>query len=339
MTRYTTYNYIDAIRQTSARFALFTSAAAALIAYAPMAHAAGTLAGTDISNTAKASYDTLNGTVSFDSNTVVVKVDELLDVVVVSTDPGDVITVPGATNNVQTFKVTNTGNGSEAFILTPNVSLAGDDFNPSLVSIVLDTDNNGIYDPSIDTVYVAGTNNPVLAPDASIKVFIITNTPASPGNGNRAEVSITAAATTGTGAPGTTFPGAGTGGSNAVAGTTGADSNASGFLAVQAASLTLTKTAAVVDPFGGTTVVPGSVITYTLIANVTGAGNLNNVAITDPIPAGTIYQAGTLTYQAAVQTDAADSDAGNYNGTRISAAAGQVAAGTARTVTFKVKVQ
>ena len=82
MTRYTSYNYIDATRQTSARFALFTSAAAALIAYAPMAHAAGTLAGTDITNTAKASYDTLNGTVSFDSNTVVVKVDELLDVII-----------------------------------------------------------------------------------------------------------------------------------------------------------------------------------------------------------------------------------------------------------------
>ncbi len=322
----------------TARFVLLSAASIGFVALSPLANATGTPAGTDITNTATATYDTLNGPVTFDSNIVVVQVDELLDVTVANTDPGDVTTAPGATNNVQTFNVTNTGNGSEAFTLTPNVLLAGDDFNPALVQLVLDSNGNGVYDAGVDTVYVAGTNNPVLAPDASIRVFVITNTPATPGNGDRAEVGLTAVAVTGSGAPGTSFPGAGALGSDAVVGTTGADADDTGFLAVQAATLTLAKTATVVDPFGGTTVVPGSIITYTLVANVTGSGSLNNVTINDIIPVGSVYEAGTITYQASAQTDAADGDAGNYNGTRISAVAGTVPAGSTRTVTFKVKV-
>jgi len=85
------------------------------------AYAAGTLAGTDITNIATASYESGGSTVDIDSNAVVIKVDELLDVTAVSSDPGDVITTNGATNVVSTFRVTNTGNGSEALRLTPNV--------------------------------------------------------------------------------------------------------------------------------------------------------------------------------------------------------------------------
>jgi uncharacterized repeat protein (TIGR01451 family) len=336
-----TISYYRRNQQTigAARIAYFSTAILGLVAYAPVAHATGTLAGTDITNTATASYDSVSGPVTLDSNVVVVQVDELLDVTVTNTDPGDVTTTPGAASNVQTFNITNTGNGSEAFTLTPNVTLAGDDFNPALVQVVLDTNNNGVYDPGVDTVYVAGTNNPVLAPDTSVRVFVVTSTPSTPTNGNRAEVGLTAVAVTGSGAPGTSFPGAGTAGSDAVVGTTGADAEDTGFLAVQSATLSLTKSATVVDPFGGTTVVPGSVITYTLTANVTGAGSLNNVSIIDPIPSGTTYEAGTITYQSATQTDGADGDAGNFNGTRVAVTAGNVPAGSSRVVTFKVKVQ
>ena len=58
------------------------------------AWAAGTLAGTNIENIATASYDTGSGTIDIQSNTAVILVDELLDVTVASTDPGDVPTVP-----------------------------------------------------------------------------------------------------------------------------------------------------------------------------------------------------------------------------------------------------
>lgn len=303
------------------------------------AYAAGTLAGTDITNIATASYESGGSTVDIDSNAVVIKVDELLDVTAVSSDPGDVITTNGATNAVSTFRVTNTGNGSEALRLTPNVAGGGDDFDPALVQVVLDTNGNGVYDPGVDTVYVAGTNDPVLAPDQNLTVFVLTNVPASQVDGDRAQVGLTAAATTGTGAPGTTFAGAGQGGGNAVVGSTGADADAAGFLLVNAASVTLTKSASVVDPFGGTTSVPGSIITYTLVATVSGTGSLTNLAINDPIPVSSQYVVNSITLQGAAVTDPADADQGNFNGSRVSVALGNVPAGQTRTVTFRVRVQ
>ncbi len=303
------------------------------------AHAAGTLAGTSIENIATASYDNGGSSVTVQSNPVIITVDELLDVTLTNTDPADVSTTNGATNAVLTYQVTNTGNGTEAFTLTPNVGVGGDNFDPTLSQVVLDTNGNGVYDPGVDTVYVAGTNNPVLNPDQSITVFVLTNIPAAQVNNDRADVRLTAAAVTGTGAPGTTFAGQGQGGGNAVVGTTGADADDIGGLVVQAASVDLTKSAVVADPFGGTTSVPGSIITYTLLANVTGSGSLANMAINDPIPAGSQYVAGSMTLQGAGLTDAADADAGNFNGSQIGVSLGTVPAGQTRTVTFRVRIQ
>jgi uncharacterized repeat protein (TIGR01451 family) len=268
-----------------------------------------------------------------------IKVDELIDVTTVTTDPGDITTAPGATGNVQTFRVTNTGNGEEAYRLTANTNVGGDDFDPALTQIVLDTNGNGIYDPGVDTVYVAGSNDPVLQPDQSRIVFVITSTPVAVTNGNRGTTNLMAVAVTGSGAPGTSFPGAGQGGGNAVIGTTGADADANSFLAVQAATLALVKTATILDPFGGNRPVPGAVITYTLVATVSGAGTLNNLVITDPVPVGVTYSAGSITHDTVALTDAADADPGNFNGTRVSVVSGNVPAGQTRTVTFKTVIQ
>jgi uncharacterized repeat protein (TIGR01451 family) len=325
-------------RRLAARSAALCGAALLACLIPGVARAAGTLAGTPIENIATASYDVGGSTVDIQSNPVTFIVDELLDVTVTSSDPGDVITSNGAQNVVSTFRITNTGNGPEAFRLTPNTANGGDDFDPTLVQIIIDN-GNGVYDPGVDTVYTAGTNDPVLQPDQGITVFILTNIPATQANGDRAEVRITAAAVTGTGTPGTTFAGAGQGGGNAVVGSTGADADASGFLAVQAASIALAKSATVTDPFGGNTIVPGSIITYTLLATISGNGTLSNVVINDPIPTGSQYVAGSMTLQAAALTDAADADQGNFNGTRISVALGNVPAGQTRTVTFRARVQ
>jgi uncharacterized repeat protein (TIGR01451 family) len=325
--------------QRSVKATCLAASVLCALSFTGPAYAAGTLAGTDIENIATASYETPSGPIVIDSNLVVIKVDELLDVTVSGNDPGDVASAPGAVGNVLSFQVTNTGNGQEAFTLTPNVAATGDDFDPSLQTLVLDTNNNGVYDPGVDTVYVAGTNDPVIAPDASVTVFVITNTPASATDGNRAEVSLVAAANTATGAPGTTVAGAGDGGSNAVVGSSGADAGDSAFLAIQAALLALVKSATVADPFGGTRAVPGSVITYTLVATVSGSGALTDVVISDPIPGATTYVGQSITLEGAALTDAADADQGNFNGSSIRAAIGTLASGERRTITFKVTIQ
>jgi uncharacterized repeat protein (TIGR01451 family) len=330
---------MQTVRVTPARVMLLACMSSAAVFPINAAYAAGTLAGTDINNVAVATYDTPSGPVSINSNIVTFKVDELLDVTVASTNPGDVQTSPGANGTVLTFRITNTGNGSEAFRLTTDVAKSGDDFNPTLQQVVIDTNNNGVYDAGVDTVYVAGSNDPVLGPDQGKTIFVLTNTPATPVSGNRAQVGLTATAITGSGAPGTSFAGLGDGGGNAVVGTTRASVEATVFLIVQAAAVALVKTATILDPFGGNRPIPGAVITYTLAATVSGAGDLNNLVISDPVPVGTAYTVQSMTLQGAGLTDATDADAGNYNGTRISVAAGTVPAGQTRTVTFKVQIQ
>jgi uncharacterized repeat protein (TIGR01451 family) len=317
--------------------------ATATIMFAAPAMAAGTTAGTTITNTATATYEDVGGTPrSIDSNPVDILVDELLDVTVARVGSPDVITTPGATSVVTTFTVTNNGNGSEAFTLTPNGTLGGDQFDPTVTSVVLDTNGNGVYDPGVDTVYVPGSNDPLLAPDASQTVFVLSTIPAGAADGQRGQVSLTAAATTGTGSPGTSFPGAGQGGGAAVVGNTGGDSVDTAFYLVQNATISFVKSQSVVDPFGGSRVVPGSIVTYTLVATVSGTGSLTNVVIADAIPVSTTYQPVSITLQGAGLSDATDGDVGEYlttaPGNRINVRVGAVPAGQTRTVTFKVRV-
>ncbi|MEP3450445.1 MAG: hypothetical protein ABJL11_05475 [Parasphingorhabdus sp.] len=303
------------------------------------ANAAGTLAGTDIVNVAQASYDGPSGPITVDSNPVTIKVDELLDVTTASSNPGDVVTSPAATTQVLSYQVTNTGNGQEAFTLTADTAKGGDDFDTTFEQIVLDTNDNGVYDPGVDTVYSAGTNDPVLNPDQSVTVFILSTIPAGAADAERAEVGLTAVAVTGSGAPGTTFAGAGDGGGDAVVGSTGASSEDSGFFIIQAAQITLVKSAAISDPFGGNQPVPGATITYQLVATTTGTGTLNNLAVSDDIPTDTTYTPASITLEGAGLTDSdADADAGSYDGTQISVALGAIPGGQTRTITFQVTI-
>ena len=315
--------------------------AAALFLASTSAHAAGTVAGTDIVNVAQATYDGPPGgtPVTIDSNIVTIKVDELLDVTVVSSDPGDVATSAGLTGQVTTYQVTNTGNGSEAFTLSADIAKPGDEFDTTFEQIIFDTNGNGVYDPGVDTVYTPGTNDPVLAPDESVTVFILSTIPASVDDGDRAEIELSAAANTGSGTPGDIFAGQGDGGGDAVVGSTGANDEDGGFFVVQTAEVTLVKSATIVDPFGGATAVPGSVISYQLVATTTGTGDLTNLAITDDIPADTTYKTETITLEGAGQTDAAgDADAGSFNGSSIAVSLGTVPGGQTRTITFQVTI-
>ncbi|WP_293884299.1 hypothetical protein [Sphingomonas sp.] len=312
---------------------------ATTIVFCAPALATGTSAGTTITNTATATYtNSVGQPVSVPSNKVDLKVDEVINVKVASADPGDVSAFSGGTNQILSFNITNTGNGSEAFRLAPVNAIGGDAFDPSTTSIVLDTNHNGVYDAGVDTVYAAGSNDPVLAADGSIRAFILSTIPGTATDGQRGQTDLTATAVTGTGPAGTVFTGVGDGGGDAVIGTSTGVGRDKGFYIVSAATVSFVKSATIADPFGGTRSVPGSVITYTLVATVSGSGALSNLAVTDPIPAATTYVVGSLTLQGAALTDATDSDAGEFSGTAIAARFGGVAAGQTRTVTFKTKI-
>lgn len=321
------------------------SAIALLVAFALPAQAQAqstnpplTRAGTTISNTASATFDTGGGPQTIDSNRVDLLVDELLDVTVESNDPTDVPTTPGATQQVLSFRVTNTGNGPENFVLSTIANAGGDSYDPVVTQIYIDANGNNGFDPAIDTLYTPGNGDPLIQPETGITVFVIATTPGNVTDGNRGLVSLVAAAKTGTGPAGTSFAGRGEGGGDAVVGLTEADGTDEGAFIVSAATVTLAKSATVTNAIGTADPVPGATITYTIVVTVAGSGSVSGLAITDNIPADTSYVPGSITLGGGGLSDAPDADAGDYNGTRINVVLGTVAGGQTRTVTFQTRI-
>ena len=304
--------------------------------WAGAAQAAGVTAGTLIANTATATYDTGSASVSVQSNTVTVRVDELLDVAVATLGASPVDA--GAGTTVLAFQLTNTGNGPEGYLLTADPAIAGNDFNAVVQSIAIDGNGNGVYDAGVDQILATGTATPEVAPDTALTVFVLVTLPNDAADSETAQVRLTAAASTGTGPAGTVFAAQGNGGGDAVSGISTAQDDALAALRARIALVALTKGAAIAGPFGGVQPVPGALVTYTLAAAVSGAGSADNLRITDTIPTGTTYQPGTLTLDGGPLTDAADGDAGQGSSAGINVGLGSVAGGTTRTVTFKVKV-
>lgn len=275
-------------------------------------HAAGALAGVDIQNTAQVNYTVGTTPATATSNTVSLRVAEILDVVV-TLQSGVVTVSPAAANQVLVFRVTNTGNGSEGFLLALNSVLGGDDFDPvpAAPAVYFDTDGNGVLSAA-DTPYVAGSNDPVLAPDGFVTMLVVNNIPGGLANGARGLSRLGAQSRTGSGAPGTSFAGQGTGGTDAVVGTTGAAATRNGEYLVADVAIAAVKSATVLDQFGGARPIPGARITYQVVVTATGSGTANGAVFADLIPANTQYVAGSLKLNGNALSDAADADSGNF---------------------------
>ena len=122
-------------------------------------------------------------------------------------------------------------------------------------------------------------------------------------------------------------------------GNTGGSASTDGFYKIAAATLALRKEATqITHALVNDQVIPGAEITYTITATATGSGVLPNLVIRDTIPAGTTYVPGSITLDAATQTDAQDSDGATFTANAIAVALGNVQGGTAHVVAFKVKV-
>jgi uncharacterized repeat protein (TIGR01451 family) len=287
-------------------------AAGVLALASSAAFALGTPAGTNIQNTAEVTYSIGSTPITASSNTSSVTVAEIIDVNVTTLSPSVLVT-PASTQQEIALRVTNTGNGSETFSLTRNSNVTGDDFDPtaSATSIYFDTDASGDLSPS-DIAYSPGVNNPTLAPDASVVVLLVHDIPGAVTDGQRGRAELVAAALTGTGAAGAVFPGAGSGGVDAVAGTSGGDGAAQGDYLVAAVQLNAVKSQTIADQFGGTRPVPGARINYRIQVATIGAGTATAVTLSDTIPANTTYVAGTLRLNSVALSDAADADAGQF---------------------------
>jgi uncharacterized repeat protein (TIGR01451 family) len=274
---------------------------------------AGTLAGTLIENTATVTFDLNGSQVTLQSNTTTVTVQERIDVDV-TVQSAQVLVAANDANRALLFRVTNTGNGNETFSLAIDSVLGGDDFDPvpAVPAIYFDTDGSGDFNPG-DVAYVPGNNDPVLAADGSVDVFLVNDIPNLVANGDTGLSQLIATSTTGTGAPGTEFAGQGDSGVDAIIGTSTGEDQDTGEYLVSDVQVNVVKAQAVSDPFGGTQPIPGATITYTITVQVIGAGTATASVVSDPVPTWTTYVPASISLNAVSLTDPLDADAGEFD--------------------------
>jgi len=307
------------------------------------AEARGTPAGTDIVTQATVTYAMEGAERSGTSNETVVRVDEVIDFAAVWQDAGPVEAFAGSAGQVLAFRLQNTGNGSERFLLQALSALAGDDFDPGAVAVYVDSDGDGLLDPAADAPYARGANDPVLGPDQDVVVFLTADIPADAADGATGNLKLVVTSGTGVGAPGTVVIGAGEDGTNAVLGSGGGVAEQGGTFKVVAVDLSLVKSAVVADPDGGSDPRPGAVVTYTIVARVAGAGTARGVVVSDPLPPNTAYRPDSLRLNGQPLTDTADGDQGDFGATvpgTLTIRLGDLTAASApQEVAFQVTIQ
>lgn len=332
------------------------------------AFAAGTTAGSTITNTA-----TINYTVGGVAQTALTATNNFVvdrKIVVAVSEPGNTTTSvsPGQTVAVTTFLVTNSSNATLDLKLTA-AQLAGgtaphggtDGFDVTGPTMYVDTDLNGVYTAGTD---LAVTYLDEVAADASRTVFIVASVPISATNGQIAAVSLTAQAEVGGAAASEGAVILETTGANTaamdtvfadVAGTDDAVRDGKGSArddyTVAAPVLSVAKQSRIVsDPFNGTTnpkMIPGATVEYCIVVtNAAGSASANSVAISDPLPAQTtydsaygIFQSGTYTGSTPTGTCNLDGAAGgSFSAGTVNGSLGTLAAGTTRTIYFRVTI-
>ncbi len=272
------------------------------------ASAAGTAAGTTISNTATVGYQV--GSIAqtpVTSAAATFVVDTMIDLTVATTDTATVKVTPGATNQVLQFTVTNTGNAIQDFSLTRIAQNGGtgkfggtDNFDATNVGIFVESGATPGYQPAEDTA----TFIDELSADTARTVYIVVDIALSQANGDISSHHLIATAGL-AGAIGVEDPavtedsgtadnkdtvqtvfadGDGDGAGSIDTATNGKHSDQSDF-EVQSATLSISKLSTVIsDPFSSTNPkrIPGAVVEYTItIDNSTGAADATSIVLTD----------------------------------------------------------
>lgn len=330
------------------------------------AFAAGTTAGSTITNTVTVNYKVGGVDQNAVSATDNLTVDRKINLVVAQLGTTTTQVSPGQTAAVTGFTVTNSSNATLDFALSLTQSSGGtaahggtDNFNVSNVKLYLDTNNNGVYDPGTDTQI---TYLDEVAADATKTVFVVSDIPLGRSTGDVANVRLTATAAEagGSGSLGaivTQTSGANTSGMDTVFADTNANGNTAGDGAsfaendytVLAAALSALKTSRVIDdPVNGTTnpkAIPGATVEYCIaVSNASGSATASNVSISDPLPAQTTYLSSYgIKVNGTVSSGTCNADGsagGSFNSTTgtVSGTLSNIAAGATSTLVFRVTI-
>jgi uncharacterized repeat protein (TIGR01451 family) len=277
----------------------------------------GTAAGTTITISSTVNY-TMSSTPQTETASDSFDVLEVIDCVVTWQDAANVPVNSPHLDRILTVQLANTGNGPEDFRLAYNAALGGDDFDPIVQDLFLESNGTAglqMSGATPDTIYT-GTDIGLPA-DGTQLCYIVSTIPGGLADANIGHVELTAEAQTSGAAgaaPGTVLTNAGQGGVDAIVGMTSADGSVAGTYEVSVAAVALTKSIRqIADPYGGNRPYPGAVVTYRIIVNVNGNGTAEAVVVTDTISADMTYVAGSLRLNGASQTDADDAPTDNSN--------------------------
>ncbi len=289
---------------------LFVAIAFALVGLA--AHAAPPPAGTSISNQASASYSDASGvTRTVTSNVVQTTVTQVASLTLVQN--GAQNATPGSVVYYP-HTLTNTGNGIDTFNLT---TVNAGAFAMTGVQIFADNGSGQPTGPAL-------TSTGPVAANATFRFIVVGTLPVSATNTQTNTITVTAAST--------------------VDGTKTA-SNTDVTTVTSNAVVTLTKAVSAASGAPGT-----GPYTYTLTYTNTGNSNATAVAISDPIPAGLTYVAGSARWSVTGATALSDTGASSGTApntltstytagtTTFAATLAQVTPGQSGTITFQVNV-
>jgi len=352
------------LRHMQKRMAAVAIAALALGA-ADVVQAAGTLAGTTISNVA-----TVNYTVSAVAQPALTAnadfvVDRRIDMTLTPVPVALVNVTPGTAGNLIAFTLTNTSNAALDFSTAPaNRANGTADPYGGATADGFDSTNASFADNNNSSAYESGTDLSStvtnLAPDTARLVFVVSTIPGGQASGTVAVVTLTATATELGGAALTQSAGADVaatvqtvfadGAGDTDAARDAAFSDSSGFL-VQGATVTVTKTEAVLsDPINGAVNpkhIPGAIVEYTVtVTNAAGSAlPATSVTLTDVMPGNVLFQVDAYAVGFGIrvggvdQTNAADADAGSFAANTVTVTIASLAPGASTAITFRVAVQ
>ena len=253
---------------------------------------------------------------------------ETLNFDLISLDSQAVTVVSPSNDRVLSFQLTNTGNGTESFLLTSNTIITSDSFDPIVNSIWIEGNKTSGFQNKAsartDSQYLVDLNKVTLKADESVVIYVLSRIPKSLGLSQTGKVKLNVKADI------PNIEQYKVGDSISTASDKGVDlvvlkdqgvSQAIGSYITSSLSLNMKKTVTkIIDPYNKERVMPGSEVTYKISVSATGDGLIENLVITDPAPKNMHYKAGSMMLNNIPLSDGQDNDQGDFGKTSINTA-------------------